>query len=311
MPRHFRLAAALTIALASPLAAQSAGPLALLLPASARPAALGNAWVAGRDEYSIFYNPATAGTTSWVSATYGAYGADAFSLATVAGAAFGPTTIAWGAQYVNFSVPRTLTTYPFAPADLMRSGEADNSSLVALVTARIAYKGFNVGAGAKYAQDVAASAASTISPATVPSRGSATLLDLGTTHALWTGTAGLALQNIAEPYTMGGRTVEVPTQLALGWTKARTLGPFDFGFAGQATLRRRGWVGIGAGMDLSYSWIEGLSVGVRAGARRTETDDERPVALGATVVVDRFSVEYGLGFFNGDKTAHRLTMRVR
>ena len=137
------------------------------------------------------------------------------------------------------------------------------------------------------------------------------LLDLGTTHALWTGTAGLSVQNIAEPYRMGAKYVEVPTQLALGWTKQRTLGPLDFGFAGQATLRRHGWVGIGAGVDLSYSWIEGVSVGLRAGGRRTETDDERPVALGGTIVFDRFSVEYGLGFFNGDKHTHRLTMRVR
>jgi hypothetical protein len=299
------------IAAAMPLPAQSSGPLALLLPVSARPAALGNAWVAGRDEYAIFYNPAIGTATSWANVSYGAYGSDAFSLATVAGATFGPTTISWGASYMNFSVPRSYSAYPYAPADIFRGGDADNSSLVALVTARLVWKGFAIGVGGKYAQDVAPRETSASSLLVVPTRGSALLLDLGTTHPLWTGLAGLAVQNIGESYSMGGRQVEVPTQIALGWTKARTLGPLDFGFAGQATLRRHGWVGVGAGVDLGYSWIEGISVGLRAGARRTETDDEKPVSVGASVTVDRFSVEYGLGFFNGDKSAHRLTMRVR
>src|SRR5262245_2873179 len=109
MPRTPLLAAAM-FALAGavrPAEAQSAGPLALLLPVSARPAALGNAWVAGRDEYSVFYNPATASATSWPGFTFGAYGDDAFSLSTVAGETIGPTTIAWGVNFVNFSFPRT------------------------------------------------------------------------------------------------------------------------------------------------------------------------------------------------------------
>ena len=35
-----------------------AGPLLLLVPATPRTAALGNAWVAGRDQDVLFYNPA-------------------------------------------------------------------------------------------------------------------------------------------------------------------------------------------------------------------------------------------------------------
>jgi hypothetical protein len=299
------------LAAATPARTQSSGPLALLLPVSARPAALGNAWVAGRDEYAVFSNPATAQATAFVSFSLASYGGEGNSLATAGGAAIGPTTFGWGVHFVNSSFPRTDGKYPYAPADLVRSGDADNSSMVALLAARILFKGFTVGVAGKYAHDIAPREASSTSTIVVPTRGSALLADIGTTHPLWTGIAGLALQNIGEPYTIGGREVEVPTQLALGWTKARTLGPFDFGFAGQATLRRHGWVGVGGGVDLSYSWIEGISVGARVGARRTETDDERPLALGATMTFDRFNVEYGLGFYAGDKHAHRLTMRVR
>jgi hypothetical protein len=311
MPRNPLLAAVILLAAATPATAQSGGPLALLLPASARPAALGNAWVAGRDEYAVFSNPATAQATAFVSASLASYGGNGNSIATAGGAAIGPTTFGWGVHFVNSSFPRTDAKYPYDPADLARTGDADNSSMVALLAARIIFKGFTVGVAGKYAQDIAPREVSSTSTIVVPTRGSALLADIGTTHPLWTGIAGLALQNIGEPYTMGGREVEVPTQLALGWTKARTLGPFDFGFAGQATLRRHGWVGVGGGMDLSYSWIEGISVGARVGARRTETDDERPVALGATVNFDRFNFEYGLGFYAGDKYAHRLTMRIR
>lgn len=38
--------------------APPAGPLLLILPATPRTAALGNAWVAGRDQEVLFYNPA-------------------------------------------------------------------------------------------------------------------------------------------------------------------------------------------------------------------------------------------------------------
>ena len=43
---------------ASASAQSSTGPLLLLMPATPRTAALGNAWVAGRDQEVLFYNPA-------------------------------------------------------------------------------------------------------------------------------------------------------------------------------------------------------------------------------------------------------------
>src|SRR3972149_4877000 len=49
--------------LARPAFAQAppVGPLLLTLPATPRTAALGNAWVAGRDQDVLFYNPAQRG----------------------------------------------------------------------------------------------------------------------------------------------------------------------------------------------------------------------------------------------------------
>jgi hypothetical protein len=311
LPKLVGVLLCLSTAATSPAGAQNAGPLALLLPVSARPAALGNAWVAGRDEYAIFSNPAIITPTPFVGLTVGSFGGNGRTLASTYAVNVGPANFAWGVQIADFSVPRSDPTYPYAPSAMNGRGDADNFSMVALVGGRIVHKGFQIGVSGKYAQDIAPREASTTSLLVVPTRGSSLLLDIGTAHALWTGVAGLALQNIAEPYSMGGQVVEVPTQLALGWTKTRTLGPLDFGFAGQATLRRHGWVGVGGGIDLGWSWIEGYTVGGRIGARRTETDDERPVAIGATFNADRLNLEYSLGFFAGDKQAHRLTVRWR
>ena len=59
---HIRIIIALlaTCAFAGPAFAQAppAAPLVLQLPATARAAALGDAWVTGRDSEVIFYNPA-------------------------------------------------------------------------------------------------------------------------------------------------------------------------------------------------------------------------------------------------------------
>jgi hypothetical protein len=311
MPRTRFALFTLLIATAAPAAAQDAGPLALLLPVSARPAALGNAWVAGRDEYAVFSNPGAVAATTGFNISLGTYGSDTRTLAAVSGTTVGPATIGWGVHLVDFSTSRTDPGYPFAPAKLTGGGDSDNFSMVALVAARITKWRFNIGAAAKYAQDIAPRETSGSSLLVVPERGNAVLLDLGTTHALWTGTAGLAVQNIGEPYRMGGRYVSVPTQIALGWTKVRGVGPLDATLATQATLRRGGWVGVGGGLDLSWNWVEGYTVGARIGARRTETAAEQPVALGAMFNADRLNIEYAIGFFDGDKNSHRLTLRWR
>ena len=70
-----RLHAALLLAVAARTAtAQQAGPLALLLPTAARPAAMGNAWVAGRDEYAVFMNPAQLNATNGFGVTLSTFG---------------------------------------------------------------------------------------------------------------------------------------------------------------------------------------------------------------------------------------------
>jgi hypothetical protein len=301
---------------APPLAAQSpapsAGPLALLVPASARAASLGNAWVAGRDEYVIFSNPALVSPTPGFGFSFGSFShGDGRSLSTAAAVAVGTVNLGWGVHVIDFSTPRANTTYPFAPAAISRRGDADITSMVAVAAANMVYKGFRIGLSAKYAQDIAAREASTSSLLVVPTRGWATLADVGVSHPLWTGIAGLSVQNIAAPYKMGTGRYPVPSQIALGWTKNQVVGPFDVGYATQVTARREGWISPAAGIDIGWGWIEGYSLNGRVGARRTETDDERPVTVGATGNADRLNLEWGMGFYTENHMVHRLTVRWR
>ena len=296
---------------AAPAGAQDAGPLALLVPVSARAAALGNAWVAGRDEYTIFTNPAQINATTSFGMTLAAYGTDGRSLATAAAVTSGAYTLGWGVTLIDFSTSRSNTAYPFVPAALTGSGDADLFSMVAIAAGQRTIKGFRVGVAAKYAQDLVPREASTTGLLVVPTRGAALLADVGTSRPLWTGVAALAVQNIGQPYLVGPTRYSVPTQVALGWTKLQQVGPLVVGYATQVTARRGGWIGSAGGVEVNWGWIDGYSVGGRVGARRPESNDEKPVGVGASFNADRLNIEYGVNFFAGASKAHRLTVRWR
>ncbi len=187
---------------AFPLGAQApaSGPVILLLPASTRAMGLGNAWVAGRDDDVLFYNPAQIiGLRAGFEATAGRYGS-AGTLGSMASTfTGGPLTLGWGVEFVNFSTP-TGAAYPFVPATLTTSGPNDAFALVATVVRRDERSsGFKIGVAAKYAEDRVAE-----TPAGgVAMRHDAFLGDVGVAHNLWGGVAGLAVQNIGRGWTEG------------------------------------------------------------------------------------------------------------
>lgn len=291
--------------------AQAGGPLALLVPVSARAASLGNAWVAGRDEYTIFSNPALITPTTGFGLTLASHGSDGRSIASASAATVGEYTFGWGVHLLDFSTSRSNTAYPYAPAALVGSGDADLFSMVAVVAVRRTYKGFGIGVAAKYAQDVVPRETAQNGLLVVPTRGAALLGDVGISHSLLGGTAGLSVQNISQPYSVGPNSFSVPTQIAVGWSDQTQWGPLDIGYVTQVTARREGWVAPGGGVEVGWAWIDGYSVTGRVGARRTETDDEKPVGIGASFRADRLNIEYGVNFYTGNEASHRLTLRWR
>ena len=107
--RRCLLAAAVLVA-ALPLSAfaqaPATAPLVLTLPSSARVAALGGAWVAGRDQDVVFTNPAQLiGTRTDFSASFFRLGpaANGASLTSAYAAGKLSFTLGWGVQFVNFT----------------------------------------------------------------------------------------------------------------------------------------------------------------------------------------------------------------
>lgn len=287
--------------------AQVAGPVVLLLPVSARLASQGNAGVAARDDYAIFHNPALIAAPAGIGLTVSSWARNARTVVLASGTTVGSVTFGWGVHVADLSGPSFGAAYPLAPAALRVAGDADATSAVAVLGGQSTWKRFRVGLAAKYAQDVVAH---TTSPFIVaPSRGSAFLADLGVTHALWTGTAGLAIQNIGHPYRLGDARYAVPTQAALGWTGGDQWGPLDLSYSTQVLARRGGWVSPAGGVEVGWSWIEGYSIAGRVGARRPETAAERPVELGASFNADRLSLDYGVTLFDQHTSVHYVSLR--
>ena len=295
----------------APAHSQDAGPVALLLPVSAGAASSGNAMVALRDDYVIFSNPAQIAPTTGFGLSFATYGSDSRALAATTVVTVATYTFGWGVHLVDFSTPRTNTTYPFSPAALTGSGDADIFSMVATMAVARALKGFRVGLAAKYAQDIVPRETAASGILVVPTRGAALLADVGASRPFLGGTAGLAVQNLGDSYRVGGSFHDVPTQASLGWADQRQMGPLDLAYTTQVTGRRAGWISPGGGLEVRWSWIDGYAVSGSVGARRTETDDERPVGLGASFAADRLLVQYGVNFFAGNTAAHRVTLRWR
>lgn len=306
------LAGAIAPALLPAAAAAQSGappttPLVLTVPASARAAALGGAWVAGRDTEVIFSNPAQlVGVRDDFSVTVGHFGPDATmaSLSSAYAAGKLSFTLGWGVQGVNFATAQSARP-PFSYAALLkppigreRHETRDAQSLQAVVGAGVQYKGFKIGSAIKYAAD------------RTDLNFRVWAADAGVAHNLFGGVAAAAIQNlkISDRRPLPGNGL--PTQVTAGWSRAKTAGPLDLAFYTQAS-HRADWTSGAAGLEASYSWIEGMSVTGRVGVRRPEIDGERPVSLGGAFSADRLTVEYALQLFDQGRRAHLVTARWR
>ena len=270
--------------------------------------AMGNTGVTGRDDDVVFYNPAQlVGVRGGFNVSLATYGRQSKLGAMSGSFAGGPLSLGWGVQVVNFTIP-AAEPYPFAAPVLTREGNANAQSTEAVVGAAMLFKGFRIGAAAKYTEDRVDAAGNL----TAPGRDvhSTVAADVGVAHALWQGVAGLSLQNLGRDSGRPGRRIDIPVQAALGWTRTEQVGMFDLGLATQVTARPH-WFSPAVGAEFGYSWIEGYTVTARAGARRPDASGERPVTLGAGFTGDRLTLDYALQFFDSGRNAHRITIRWR
>lgn len=301
---HFRssvVALAIAIAGTSRAQAPASGPLILLLPATARATAMGNAWVASRDESSVFSNPAQITPTPGFGGTFARYGSGGTSAMLASATIVNWLTLGWGVEVVDFKA-RGDAAYPFAPADVAGRGSRDAQSLLATAGGGFLVKKFRVGFGAKYAEDRVDGIPATGAPSILKG---VLLGDAGISHSLLSGTAALAVQNLGDD-----SRISLPIQTTLGWARQMQAQQLDLAFAAQVSERKH-WLGAGGGIEAGYGWIEGWSAALRAGIRRPETSAQRPISLGAGLNADHVGIDYALELFDGGRAAHHFSLRWR
>jgi hypothetical protein len=276
-------------------------PLILKLPATARVLSLGGAQVALRDVDAVFGNPALVGTGTGL-----AFGAERYESGATAGqfassSTIGPLGIGVGVQL--FDAGPRYGAFPAQSEVLTRDNAAGTTSLAASVAASLTWKQIRWGVAAKYVEE-----------RVTDDRAGGVGFDVGASKSLslLNSTVGLAVQHLGPRLEVAGRRESLPTQLALGIATApKGLGKWvDVGGTAELGVRRDGELFPRGGVELSYSPLEGVTFTGRAGARRPQLREERPITAGAGFMVDRFTMDYGWETLR-EGAGHRLTIRLR
>ena len=269
--------------------------------ASTRVLAMGDANTAGRDDDVIFYGPAQlaiARGTSIAATRYDTHVSSVTAASTVRLASGG---VGIGAQMTTGRNAASCA----GPQNIARS-------LIAVGAAQT-YKRFRVGATGKY-----------VSRQVGDDRASHLLADVGVSRdasvadGVLLGVA-LAVQNIGAN-SADAMWLQAPLRGAIGFSTGAPLKAFDVGLAAQLAIEQSGDRSIfrqsrglaGGGVEVGYSWLDGYSASVRAGARTPPPlSDIRRFTAGAGLVLDRLAIDYALEELVGSRFAHRLGVRLR
>jgi len=279
--------------------------------ASTRALAMGDANLAGRDDDVIFYGPAQLAVARGTSVAAERY-FDGLAGGTVA------TTqrLASGGIGVGAQIVEGKNSLPCLGRFSLPNGDVPAHTLTraqAAVGAALTYKRYRFGVTTHYAAeqiDV--------------SRLSQVLVDAGVSHdySLFDFiplTVALAAQNFA-PNPVESAELGVPRRVALGVNTGGPLGPIDFALAGEAGVEHSGAQFVRVrnrpmargGMEIGYSWLDGYSIAIRAGARTAYSFDfAGNFTAGAGLTVDRFSFDYAAEELAGNRFAQRFGIRLR
>lgn len=338
---HFRRAAiAAALSFPGTAAAQAStygqpyAPIVLLLPTGARTLALGNTGIVGRDDDVLFFNPAQLAIARGFSASYERYSSTSGGGSLSAVTRFNNGGIALGMSSVQYDMPDDV--FPADRGSMLLRGPAFGSSLAASVGLAQVFKGHRIGVAVKYAEDQ------------VPTvRVGHVAADVGVSRDfLRFYTLGVAVQNIGPsstipcsfkaqsvtncvvPPTGPGANVDLftpahlPLRSTIGIGTARPLGVFDLQATAAVSMIRTDFVSPSGGVEVGYSWLDGYSVALRAGARRP-FPGETPLTAGAGFNVDRLSIDYALEALHATEFAstgssrvstrigHRIGLRIR
>jgi len=288
----------------------------LRLPASTRMLAMGNVGVAGRDDDVLFYNPA-----QLVAARGFSVSAEQMTSHTRLGALSAVTRFNTGGIAVGATMADFTGSAFNAMADrnaLLRGGQEMGTSAALAVGVGQVFKRTRIGVAAKYVEERIA-----------VYRNAGPAFDFGLGRDVAQYQLGLSVTNVGPkfdadppPGFAGFAPVELPLKASLGAARSLAVGMFDlFATAGLSWTKTNFWSAAG-GAELGYSWLEGYSWALRAGARRPEAG-EGALTGGAAFNMDRLSIDYAIEalhateFFPSGAShvstrfAHRIGLRIR
>ena len=304
------LAASLLLPLPCTLAAQCVDrPLPSSF--STRGLAMGNANLASRDDDVIFYGPAQLAVARGTSVAGEGYPGKLASATMATTSRIASGGVGLGAQVVEGQ-----NNGPCAALPLLPNGQPPAQTItrtLGVVGGAFPFKRFRFGVDGKYAAEQADA-----------NHASSLLADVGVARDFSVAdflplTAVLAFQSIGPDPT---RAIElgVPREASLGLASSGPFGPLDFVIAVQGGVEHNGTPTSGiknrplarGGVELGYSWLDGYSFAVRAGARTAEGYElTRHFTAGAGIVLDRLSIDYALEELTNSTFGQRLGIRLR
>ncbi|MFT5433083.1 MAG: hypothetical protein ACI9OJ_003788 [Myxococcota bacterium] len=299
-----RLAALAVLLTVQPAVGQSSSPSAVVFPASAAAAGLGDAFplaTGGADV--LFYHPGALNLANGVTATFSA-ATKSGSLFSAAGAMdwFGGTVVV-GMQNGTYGAAESgAGGLGQTEADLARGGPVTASES----TLSVGY-GHEVG---PVLMGVTGRLLS-VRAGNTADRGAA--LDLGAAFDAGFGVAALSVQTVGSGLELGADAVDLPTRVSLGVaTRRRPLGPLDIMAAGAVDRLRGGDFRPGGGIELSYWPVQGRTFAGRIGYdHATPGDPASGLTLGGALMGDDFSLDYAWGRVNDDQSVHRISLGWR
>jgi len=296
-------------------------PVVLILPSGPRTLAMGNVGIASRDDEVLFFNPAQLAIARGmsVSAERYSHGAGGGTLSAVTRLASGGVAV--GVRMVDYEAG--FEGFPADRTTLLHADGGAGTSLEASAGLAQVFKGTRFGLAAKYVADQAPNA-----------RAHRFAADVGVSRDFKRYfTAGVAVQNLgaatsvlcvyarfssnclpppdvimtpSPPMTK----VDLPLRSTAGVAGSGPVGPLDITVTAAVSMLRSDRVLPAAGGELAYSWLDGYSIALRAGVRRT-MPGEAPATAGIGFTMDRLAIDYAIEALSGPRAAQRFGLRIR
>jgi hypothetical protein len=299
--RAFALAlAALVGGRAVRLTAQEPAPLVLRVPPSPRALGLGNAYVGGDGADAIFFNPANVARSPGLFASVGRYRDASTSAAIASSTTFGSKlALSAFATWLDYGADGFLAR----PTDLTLRGPDGAENFTAGVGLATIVRKVRLGAAVKYGEERIGGV-----------RGGRAIFDVGISREIDWLTAGISVQNLGGDLDVGGAKRPLPTRVTAGATTRRLAigAQVDVLLSGAVSREQDGTIVPAGGGELVYEPVSGWTAKLRAGIRRTSpiTPEIRPFTAGASLGLDRFSLDYGMEWYRSTGVVHHLGIRI-